>query len=545
MRGFLVCVSNSCLLAGIFYITTITAGCICQFIVICTFNMEEWVMKKRTLLRMTLLVIVSLFLKPVTVSAVAGFDDDRIMLQGFYWESYRHGYEDRFPGYGAKVWYEIVKENAADIRDGRFDLIWLPPPSFAGKYSAGYNPKEYFNLNNSYGSFTQQRAMLEELLHKGIEPVADIVINHRDGTHGWADFSNPAWDTRAITREDEAFTNEESEVYGTPEEMRGAYEEKPIEYTRHGGTTYGYGSFRDIDHTNPDVRKDIIRYLLQLKSLGYRGWRYDMVHGFHAHWIGVYNKATAPTFSVGEYDWDKHAAQRGWIWHSSVNTDDIRTASNVFDFTTQFTLKDNKGNYLALYGPFDNGIGLVGDNTDGIDWKNRAVTFLENHDTGYRTADNGKPEKNHEHDSFMNDWQVEQAYAYILTHPGIPTVYWKHYFDWGSTLKTRIQALINARKVADVHSGSRVFQQDNARSRGVYAAFVEGRKGALYVRIGGSDVEWNPSYSDYHDYREYAGGSGWKVWVGLPGNPPVQQAALNYGLPVPEYREAADIVVED
>ena len=48
-----------------------------------------------------------------------------------------------------------------------------------------------------------------------------------------------------------------------------------------------------------------------------------------------------------------------------------------------------------------------------------------------------------------------QAYAYILTHPGLPSVYWKHYFDWGPELQNKIRALINARKVAGVTSGSR------------------------------------------------------------------------------------------
>ena len=63
---------------------------------------------------------------------------------------------------------------------------------------------------------------------------------------------------------------------------------------------------------------------------------------------------------------------------------DLRTSSSVFDFTTQFTLKDNKDRYLVWYG-FGHGLGLMGDTTDGQPWKQRAVTFLENHDTGYRT----------------------------------------------------------------------------------------------------------------------------------------------------------------
>ena len=148
------------------------------------------------------------------------------------------------------------------------------------------------------------------------------------------------------------------------------------------------------------------------------------------------------------------------------------------------------------------------------------MTFLENHDTGYRTNDDGTPEQHHEFDSFANNWQVEQAYAQILTHPGVPRVYWKHYFDWGVDLQNKIRALINARKVAGVNAGSTVDPQANATGDGVYAARVIGPNGEFYVRIGGDDCYWQPVHSDYPDYREYAQGAGWKVWVGLPGNPP-------------------------
>jgi alpha-amylase len=350
------------------------------------------IMKKTKYQLFSVFILTIFFLLSGLSYAQSGFEDDRVMLQGFYWESYRHGIPERFPDFGQKKWYEIVKDQASAIRAARFDLIWLPPPSFAGEISAGYNPREYFNLSNSYGSFEQHRAMLESLLQNGIEPVADIVINHRDGTNGWADFKNPDWGTWAITANDEAFSNPDSEVHQTPEAERGAAEESPAAYASHGGTTYGYGAFRDLDHTNKSVRSDIIRYLLQLKSLGYRGWRYDMVHGFHARWIAVYNRATQPTFSVGEYDWAAHPEQRGWIWHSATTSNDLTTASCVFDFSTFFTLKDNKGNYGALYG-YGNGIGMVGDNTDGYAWKNKAVTFLKNHDTGYRTNEDGSHQK--------------------------------------------------------------------------------------------------------------------------------------------------------
>jgi len=496
-------------------------------------------MKKIFFVVLTLFICLAVFLGGSPAArGQAGFNDNRVMIQGFYWESCRHGYPDKFPQFGAKKWYVIVKEQAGKIREGRFDLIWLPPPCYAGDpsagvFSAGYNPKEYFNLNNSYGTFTQHREMLQALLQNGIEPIADIVIDHRDGLYKWADFGNPDWGTWAITQDDAAFTNPRSEVYNTPVAQRGAPHEKP-EYAPQRTTTYIYASFRDLDHTNPQVRRDIMRYLLQLKSLGYRGWRYDMVHGYHAKWVAQYNRASKPTFSVGEYDWSKQDEWRGWVWYSAATPGDLHTASDVFDFTTFFSLKGNKGNYRNWYG-FGSGLGLMGDTTDGLPWKNRAVTFVENHDTGYRTKEDGTPEEYHFSDSFANNWEVEQAYAYILTHPGVPCVYWKHYFDWGSDLQNKIKALINSRKVAGVNAGSQLYQQDNARAKGVYAALVQGSRGRLYVRIGGDDSDWQPSFSNYRDYREYAQGAGWKVWVAVPGNPEVRQAPLNQALPVPDY----------
>jgi alpha-amylase len=65
-----------------------------------------------------------------------------------------------------------------------------------------------------------------------------------------------------------------------------------------------------------------------------------------------------------------------------------------------------------------------------------------------------------------------------------------------------IKALINARKSAGVTAGSQPYKQDNARQKGVYAARIVGKRGDLYVRIGGSDNEWRPSFSGYQNYRD-------------------------------------------
>lgn len=68
----------------------------------------------------------------------------------------------------------------------------------------------------------------------------------------------------------------------------------------------------------------------------------------------------------------------------------------MFDFSGFFSLKSaiNGGQPASLRGHghgHGHGIGLVGDHTDGLPWRSRAVTFVENHDTGHRTNEDGTP----------------------------------------------------------------------------------------------------------------------------------------------------------
>jgi hypothetical protein len=94
--------------------------------------------------------------------------------------------------------------------------------------------------------------------------------------------------------------------------------------------------------------------------------------------------------------------------------------------------------------------------------------------------------------------------------------------------------------VAGVSAGSALHLQSNARMNGIYAARVVGRNGD--VRIGG-DSEWQPFRSGYRNYRESADGAG--RWVGLPGNPGLQQVPFRAALPIPDYTEPGSFNISD
>ncbi|HAA22589.1 MAG TPA: hypothetical protein DCP28_28925, partial [Cytophagales bacterium] len=363
-------------------------------------------------------------------------NDSRVLLQGFYWEASHDRTGD---------WYEYVQGLAPEMASAGIDMIWLPPPSDAGSLE-GYLPRELNNFSNNYGTLAEHQAMLSTLDGLGIDAIADIVVNHRVGSTNWVDFTNPTWGTWSITSNDE--------VWSQP-----AY--SGISTRGNNDTGTPYAAARDVDHTNTQVQNDIIAFMNNLKAIGYDGWRYDFVHGFGTQYFAQYNGATNPTFSVGE-NWtqDKQAIQN-WI---------DATGSAAFDFPTYYAIKgairDNNYSYLAYQGEPSGGIG----------WDPRNnVTFVENHDTPDYDPQN----------NILNGNNVGQAYAYLLTHPGVPTIYWSHMFEWGNAVKDEIKASLAVRKDAGIHSQSGITILE--ASAGVYAARIAGTNHDVILKMGGGN----------------------------------------------------------
>jgi alpha-amylase len=398
-------------------------------------------MKKKNLLTTLLLLMVSI----CTVYGQAG-NGTEVTMQGFHWESKNFD------------WYNIVNNHAADLADSQIDAIWMPPPSDAASPD-GYLPRRLYRLDNSYGTEAQQRAMINSLHNHGVKVIADIVINHRVGTTGWGDFTEPEWGCWAV-------------VHG---------DSWPGACGNHDTGSH-YDPARDLDHTNETVRNDLKAWMNWLKNdVGYDGWRYDYVHGFAAHYIKEYNDATNPWFSVGEL-WDGNTQNViNWI-------DGTQGASTAFDFPLKYILhRAVEGGYWEL----NNGgqaPGVIGA------WPQRAVTFIDNHDTGSTQAYSPFP-SNH----------IMQGYAYILTHPGSPMVFWEHYYDWG--LYDQIKALIKIRKDNGLHHASQINIQ---KSDDAYAAIIDGK---VAMKIGPGN--WSPSGSGWI-LKTY--GNNYAVWDQLEGD---------------------------
>lgn len=463
--------------------------------------------------------------------------DTYVILQGFDWSSNFH---DRYYGEsaaenwimgtsntsapsGSKDWYAVVSENADKIKN-TFKYVWFPPATDSGSDN-GYMPRRLNVLTSFYGNETQLKSAISSI--SPAKAICDIVINHRVGTSNWGTFTEPSFcaDYYAICSDDEGFADSGSDMYGS--ENKGAAD-----------TGEGYISARDLDHTNWDVQTGIVTWMTnKLKDCGFVGWRYDYVKGFDGRYIGYYNAQTGAEFSVGEHwptDGFNYSNPKAWsdqfeAWVEATYLEDNKienrtytpTGSRVFDFVT-------KGMLNKVFG--SNGSGIANSNYNLLaneycgykKMPGAVVTFVDNHDTGSTQAL-----------WYLDPDDVGTAYAFIMTHPGVPCVAWQHYFTaeesndttvsgnvnqyiggntvpgTSSTYREFISSLIALRAEIGISPASTVSVWSETGTT-MYLAQVTGTNGKLVVNLGASyDMSANANAASY---QLVSSGTNFKIW---------------------------------
>lgn len=438
---------------------------------------------------------------------------------------------------------------------------WLPPPS-ASVSDEGYLPGQLYDLNSKYGSPEELKACCAALKAVGVRPIADVVINHRCAD---AQDDEGRWNLYGDTRADGSTTLDEGDETtaasdGRPGSSSGNRHRKRIDWGRwavagddpnfggHGNADSGadFDGAPDLDHHNEDLRDALVEWLVWLREeYGFEGWRLDFAKGYAAKYSGEYVRRTLPRrkkedgssstdnnpdndlfpFCVGELWCDlawsdggkpcenqNPARQALCDWVDSVRKEGGGDAA-AFDFVAKGLVQAAlaSGELWRLKDDQNKPPGMSGW------WPQRAVLFLENHDTG----------------SAQQHWPcpphcLQAAHAYVLTHPGIPCLFAEHLFDGafhagpaiqevdGEALRKAIDALLVARRDCGIDADSKV--EILAAEQDFYVADVQGKVGTARVKLGermemGELLPPTSEEGEGDGWRLAASGQGFAVWT--------------------------------
>ncbi|HND88225.1 MAG TPA: alpha-amylase family glycosyl hydrolase, partial [Saprospiraceae bacterium] len=104
-----------------------------------------------------------------------------ITMQAWYWDYFQNG------NFGN--WINQLNGKAAELQEGKFKHIWLPPlsrSSNADNMSNGYNPRDLYDFGEyggacAWGTRAQLNTLISNYNSYGLKVVSDMIYNHRDG----------------------------------------------------------------------------------------------------------------------------------------------------------------------------------------------------------------------------------------------------------------------------------------------------------------------------------------------------------------------------
>lgn len=402
-----------------------------------------------------------------------------VMLQGFYWDSYNDS-----------QWTNL--QSQADELAEFFNLVWIPQSANCGGQSMGYDDLYWFsNYNSSFGNEKELRSLITTFKQKGIGTIADVVVNHRKNVSSWVDF--PAETYKGVTyqlQSTDICANDDGGATKTWATKNG------YSLSTFNDDGEGWDGMRDLDHNSQNVQKNVLAYLdLLLNDFGYAGVRYDMTKGYAGKWTGLYNSTAKPAYSVGEY-WDGNtSALKSWLESTKV---DGAIQSAAFDFPTRYIARDVfNNNAWSKIGS----TGLAKMTAMG----RYAITFCENHDTEYRSAQ--APQ-----DPITKN--IAAANAYVLLINGTPCVFLKHWKQY----KDEIKQLIYARKMAGItNDGSRYIAQ--ATQTNYSAIRTTGNENCDVITAFGSGYAAPAGYAKIisgENYQVYMSNAAESPWISIP-----------------------------
>ena len=332
--------------------------------------------------------------------------------------------------------------------------IWMPPAFKAtSKDDVGYGVYDLFDLGEfdqkgtiptKYGSKDDYLAAISALKANGIEPIADVVLNHKAAADYTEDFSvievNPADRTQALTdpfdiRGWTHFTFEgrnktyndfewhwyhftgtdfdakrgQSGIYLIQGENKGWADEELVD-SENGN--YDYLMYADLDFKHPEVIQNIYDWAdWFIQTTGIHGFRLDAIKHIDSFFMGNFIRDM-----MAKYGEDFYVFGEFWNGDEEANDDYLASIDYRFDLVDvrlhqQFFDAGQRGADFDLCTIFE---GSLAQNHP-----ESAVTFVDNHDT----------QRGQALESTVAEWFKPAAYALILLRQeGLPCVFYGDYY---------------------------------------------------------------------------------------------------------------------
>ena len=365
---------------------------------------------------------------------------NKTMMQYFEWYLPNDG-----------LWWKRCAAKAENLKNLGITDVWLPP-AYKGtsQEDVGYGVYDMYDLGEfdqkgtirtKYGTREEYLEAIRSFHENGIKVFADIVLNHRMG-------GDETEETTAVTDDPE---NRLEQVGGeqkvkvwskfTFPGRHGKYSDFIWNHTHFSGTdwdentkkgdliyrftgkkwdpdtdpekgNFDYLMGMNVDMDNPVVVRETKRWLQwYIETTGLDGLRLDAVKHisfpFYKELLSsIRKRMNMPLPAVGEY-WS------GDLGRLLYYLDSVENEMSLFDVALHYNF------YNASAAGGDYPLNKILDNSLVRERPEKAVTFVDNHDTQYGQS----------LQSFVEDWFKPLAYSIILLHEeGLPCIFYSDYY---------------------------------------------------------------------------------------------------------------------
>ncbi|MGT2846330.1 alpha-amylase [Streptococcus massiliensis] len=347
-----------------------------------------------------------------------------------------------------------LAQAAPDLAAKGIRKIWLPPAFKAtGSNDVGYGVYDLFDLGEfdqkgtirtKYGTKDEYLQAIAALKENGIEPIADVVLNHKaaadytetftvvevaadDRTQvlsepfeieGWTHFTFEGrkkayndfdWHWYHFTGTDYDARSQKSGIYLIQGDNKGWANEDLVDTEN---KNYDYLMYADLDFKHPEVVQNIYDWAAWFVEMtGIHGFRLDAVKHIDSFFMKNFIRDMTEKYGDNFYVFGEF-----WNGEEAANDNYLDKTDYLFDLVD---VKLHQNFFDAGKAGADYDLRTIFDGTLAKNHPEAAVTFVDNHDT----------QRGQALESTVEEWFKPAAYALILLREaGLPCVFYGDYY---------------------------------------------------------------------------------------------------------------------